>query len=83
MGRKTTAVVTDMDIPLGMAVGNSLEVIEAVETLKGKGPEDLRELSLELAARMLELAGKGSLAQCLELAENALKSGKALKNLRK
>jgi pyrimidine-nucleoside phosphorylase len=81
MGRKTTAVVTDMDIPLGMAVGNSLEVIEAVETLKGKGPEDLRELSLELAARMLELAGKGSLAQCLELAENALKSGKALKKL--
>lgn len=79
MGRKTSAVVTDMDIPLGKAIGNSLEVIEAVETLKGNGPRDLERLSLELAARMLELAGKGSLAECLKLAENALRSGKALK----
>lgn len=81
IGRKTLAVVTDMDIPLGNAVGNSLEVIEAIETLKGKGPADLERLSLELAARMLELAEKGNFEECFKMAEDAVKTGKAVKKL--
>ena len=59
-GKKVCALVTNMDQPLGLAVGNSLEVAEAIEILKGKGPEDLRQLCLALAARMLFLAEKGS-----------------------
>ena len=82
-GRKCSAVLTDMDQPLGMAVGNSLEVIEAIEALKGKAPADLREVSLTLAAEMLRLAGKGSFEECFAMAENALTSGKALETLRK
>lgn len=53
---KTEAVLTSMDQPLGKAIGNSLEVIESVETLKGNGPKDLEELSVHLAARMVHLA---------------------------
>lgn len=56
-GKKTIAVVTDMNQPLGYNIGNSLEVIEAVETLKGKGPEDITALSVELAAQMV-IAGE-------------------------
>lgn len=82
-GRKCSAVLTDMDQPLGMAVGNSLEVIEAIEALKGSAPADLREVSLTLAAEMLRLAGKGSFEECFAMAENALTSGKALETLRK
>jgi len=80
-GRRTAAFVTDMDIPLGYAVGNSLEVIEAVETLKGKGPKDLEEVSLELAAKMLQMAGAGSFEICRNLAGQALRNGKALEKL--
>ena len=82
-GRKCSAVLTDMDQPLGNAVGNSLEVIEAIETLKGNAPADLKEVSLTLAAEMLRLAGKGSFDECLALAEDALVSGKALETLRR
>ncbi len=78
-GRHTVAVVTEMDIPLGKAVGNSLEIIEAVETLKNRGPQDLAEVSFELAARMLELSGKGSFEHCRELVRDAVESGKAIK----
>ena len=78
-GRHTVAVVTEMDIPLGKAVGNSLEIIEAVETLKNRGPQDLAEVSFELAARMLELSGKGSFEHCRELVREAVESGKAIK----
>src|SRR5205809_7719250 len=58
-GVKTEAVITDMDVPLGRAVGNALEVIECVEVLKGRGPADLTDVSVELTARML---GRGKVA---------------------
>ncbi len=77
-GRKCSAVISDMEQPLGMAVGNSLEVIEAIETLKGRGEARLRELSLTLAAEMLLLAGKGTADECRKAAEEALDSGRAL-----
>lgn len=80
-GKKMLARITDMDVPLGRTIGNSLEVIEAVETLKGKGPEDLEKLSLVLASDMLELAGKGSREECEKMAESALRSGSALETL--
>ena len=80
-GRKCSAVITDMSKPLGYAVGNSLEVIEAIEALKGNAPDDLYEVSIALASEMLRLAGKGSDEQCRAMAENALKSGKALDKL--
>lgn len=76
-GRKCTAVITDMDKPLGKAVGNSIEVIEAVNALKGSCPGDLYEVSIRLAAEMLMLAGSGDEDTCLELARGALSSGKA------
>ena len=81
-GRKCVAVITDMEKPLGLAVGNSLEVIEAIEALKGKAPSDLMEVSLTLAAEMLYVAGKGSSQECRIMAEKAVSSGKALEKLR-
>jgi pyrimidine-nucleoside phosphorylase len=82
MGRQTAAMVTDMDVPLGSAVGNSLEVIEAIKTLKGEGPSDLQEVCLEIASRMLELAGIGGTRQCRSEVEKVLESGAALEKLR-
>ncbi|MFR5630723.1 MAG: thymidine phosphorylase, partial [Ruthenibacterium lactatiformans] len=73
---------TDMDTPLGRNIGNSLEVIEAVETLRGKGPADLTEVCLSLASGMLWLAGRGGAAACRAMAEDALRSGAALAKLR-
>jgi thymidine phosphorylase len=83
-GVRTEALLTAMDVPLGRAVGNSLEVIECLETLKGRGPADLEELSLLLAARMLLLAGAAGGAGVADLEEArtriraALDSGQGL-----
>lgn len=80
-GKKTMALITNMDIPLGSLIGNSLEVIEAVDTLKGDGPEDLTEVCLQLASGMLFLAGKGDLSACRAMAEKTIADGSALKRL--
>lgn len=77
-GRRTVAIVTDMDIPLGYAIGNSLEIIEAIETLKNRGPKDLMEVSFELAARMLELCELGTIDECKNMVIKAVESGKAI-----
>ncbi len=80
--KKTIAVITDMNQPLGKAVGNSLEVIEAIDTLKGKGPSDITELSLTLAGIMIFAGGKAeSKEQGYEMAKHALESGEALNKL--
>ncbi len=81
MGRKTVAVITDMDAPLGNCIGNALEVGEAIDVLKGKGPEDLKAVCIELASRMLELGGKGTIAECRALVKNSINDGSALKKL--
>ncbi|NLM52568.1 MAG: thymidine phosphorylase [Firmicutes bacterium] len=84
LGRKTVALITNMDQPLGFAVGNQLEVVEALETLKGRGPADLEELCLALGAEMLLLAGKET---DLTTAKNSLKKllveGRALEYFRR
>ena len=80
-GKRTVALITNMDIPLGHNIGNSLEVIEAADTLKGKGPYDLTEICLELASNMLFLAGKGDIEECRKMAEKAVNDGSALKRL--
>jgi len=80
-GKRTVALITDMDIPLGHNIGNSLEVIEAVETLKGNGPADLTEVCLNLAANMLYLAGKGDIETCMNMAKGAIQDQSALERL--
>lgn len=80
-GRKIAALITDMDVPLGYNIGNSLEIIEAVDTLKGNGPDDLTEVSVLLAAKLLELAGYGDFKFCKNLAKSKIEDGSALKKL--
>jgi pyrimidine-nucleoside phosphorylase len=83
VGRKTMAVISDMSQPLGYAVGNALEVKEAIDTLKGKGPEDLQELCLTLGSYMVYLAEKASsLEEARELLENSIQEGKALETFK-
>ncbi len=78
-GRKMRALITDMDQPLGNAIGNALEVIEAIETLKGQGPEDFTELVYSLGIEMLIAGGKaGDAAKARKMLEDAVHSGKAL-----
>jgi pyrimidine-nucleoside phosphorylase len=82
-GRKTVALISDMNQPLGHAVGNALEVKEALDTLRGNGPPDLWAHSLELAAQLLLLAGKAeSIEQGKKLAAAARDDGRALAKFR-
>ena len=79
VGKETLAVISSMNQPLGMAVGNALEVKEAIETLKGKGPEDLTELSLELGSQMVVLAKKAQTKEEARiLLEKSLHNGQAI-----
>ena len=80
-GRKMVALITNMNIPLGNNIGNSLELIEAVKTLRGNGPEDLTEICLHLAGNMLHLAGLGDVETCIELAKRTIEDGSALGRL--
>ena len=68
-GRRVAAMITDMDTPLGHNIGNSLEVMESMDVLKGHGPADLTEVCLQLAANMLVRADRGSPAECRAMAE--------------
>ncbi len=80
-GRKTAALLTNMDIPLGNNIGNSLEIAEAVQTLRGQGPSDLLEVSLDIAAGLLHMSGAGDWKKCRETAVNTVKTGAALEKL--
>lgn len=82
VGREVAAFVSDMDQPLGFAVGNALEVAEAIETLRGFGPQDLEEVCLALGAQMLRLAGVAADAQAArKMLTRALRSGQGLNKL--
>ena len=76
-GKNTMALITDMDIPLGNMIGNSLEIKEVIDTLQGRGPEDLTEVSIELAANMLYLAEKAEIEECRKMARGAIDDGSA------
>jgi len=80
-GKATVALLTNMNVPLGNTVGNSLEVVEAVETLRGRGPRELTGLCVELAANMLLMAGKGDLVACRKLAQGSISDGSAFAKL--
>jgi pyrimidine-nucleoside phosphorylase len=83
-GKKVTALITDMNQPLGNAVGNALEVTECMDVLNGLGPADLRELSIELSAHMIVLGKKAkNIDSARKLAEEVLRSGEALKHFEK
>ena len=81
-GRKMVAVISDMDQPLGRKVGNALEVIEAIDTLRGKGPEDFTLLVKTLATYMIMLGGKASSEdEALKMIDDVIESGRALDKL--
>ncbi len=81
-GRNMSAVISNMDQPLGCAVGNAIEVREAIDTLNGKGPEDFTELCFTLGARMLMLGGKADTeSEAREKLEEVIRSGLALEKL--
>jgi pyrimidine-nucleoside phosphorylase len=83
VGRRTMAVISDMGQPLGYAIGNALEVKEAIDTLKGEGPEDLTELCLTLGSHMVYLANKAStLTEARAMLEKAINDGSALDKLK-
>ena len=83
MGKNVVALITDMDQPLGNMIGNSLEVIECIDILRGTGPDDLRELCLELAGWMLHLGGVArSVDEGKQISADLIQSGKALEKFR-
>jgi len=83
VGRRTAAVISDMDQPLGLSIGNALEVAEAIATLRGEGPNDLETICLALAVHMVVLGGKAETeAEALELLRSKLRSGEALAKFR-
>ncbi|MCY8534182.1 pyrimidine-nucleoside phosphorylase [Bacillus vallismortis] len=83
VGRQTMAVISDMSQPLGFAIGNALEVKEAIDTLKGEGPEDLHELVLTLGSQMVVLAKKANtLDEARAKLEEVMKNGKALEKFK-
>ncbi|HWE25351.1 MAG TPA: thymidine phosphorylase [Myxococcales bacterium] len=83
VGRRCTALLTAMDAPLGFAVGNAVEVAEAIEVLCDRGPEDVRELTLQLGAEMLLAGGTApDRAQARDKLERALSDGSALRKFR-
>jgi pyrimidine-nucleoside phosphorylase/thymidine phosphorylase len=84
MGKRTVALITDMDQPLGNMIGNALEVVEVVDVLRGGGPQDLRDLCIELAGWMLHLGGVSkTVAEGKQESAKLLASGKALDRFRK
>ncbi|MDQ0244317.1 pyrimidine-nucleoside phosphorylase [Bacillus fengqiuensis] len=83
VGRQTMAVISDMSQPLGFAIGNALEIKEAIDTLKGHGPTDLEELCLILGSHMVYLAKKAnSLEEARHMLEEVIQNGKALETLK-
>ncbi|MBU6113060.1 MULTISPECIES: pyrimidine-nucleoside phosphorylase [Mammaliicoccus] len=83
VGRNTMAIISDMSQPLGRAIGNGLEVKEAIETLRGKGPEDLTELVLTLGSQMVVLAKKAeNLDEAREKLQEVIQNGKALEKFK-
>ncbi|MCY9592253.1 pyrimidine-nucleoside phosphorylase [Paenibacillus chitinolyticus] len=83
VGRKTMAVISDMSQPLGAAIGNALEVQEAIDTLRGQGPKDLEDLCLALGRQMVFLANKASsLEEAEEMLKEVIRNGKALEKFK-
>lgn len=83
VGRNTMAVISDMSQPLGFAIGNALEVQEAIDTLRGEGPEDLTELVLTLGSQMVVLAKKAdTLDQARKMLQDVIQNGKALEKFK-
>ena len=78
-GKRTTAIITNMDVPLGITVGNRNEIAEVVEILRGGGPSDLKEICIELSAQMIYLAGITDIESARKLSEQALDDGTAYK----
>jgi len=84
MGKQVVALITDMDQPLGNMIGNALEVVEVIDVLRGAGPQDLRELCLELAGWMLHLGGASkTVAEGKQYSAQLISSGKALEKFRR
>ncbi len=83
VGRQTMAIISDMSQPLGFSIGNALELKEAIDTLKGEGPEDLTELVLTLGSQMVVLAQKANnLEEAREMLKEVIENGKALEKFK-
>lgn len=82
LGRNVSAMITNMDVPLGRYVGNSLEVYEAVSVLEGGGDEDIKNITRELAAKMISLSCGYEIEKARELVDEAIRSGAAIKKFK-